>query len=973
MATYLQGVTDLLKRVSGLDLSLQQNVSQAMQVFKPYYENNYLMKDVAWTKNYNSTMSRAMSLQNSKDKDVRQQYWPTGIEELKYRKEDFRNEKLENILNYDNVTYTPYVNAVQTYYDLADKLEISREYTAPENGYMVRRKNGELILPTLQQTFLAEYSGNPGIQKVYATEAYVRRKRDIQERSQKFNGDVAAAEKDYLQEKFKFLKDYSAKAYENASENVTVTQNKKANVEKDIESGDVNFAQNPYLAELERALGSYNDTKNNAKQVNDAVNGGSRTPNTTGPTNTFDELNLENLDLARLTVDSGIGSFLAEQDIMQAASNYSHRGEIYDVTGADPYAMKQLEFQNSLKLKQLDWQHDAEMKALERQDKATEAFNKYKIDNKLSIYDANGNIIDNPLLFNRRPLNKKTGNTDPTIVDVLKDNWTDLKGQAKTLMGDTGYIPTFLGTIQNLKNELTNEELNDMMSHVLKTPTLKNKVSGKTGKEKWESFWSYYSNNKDEVGTDLIMSTAIFKMRNKFENGYALKNAGNNLVMNYFTANNGQHIMGAEKMREYYQQFNDIKKVNNDRINNALMLTLKDTKYSDQSKKEIINLYRDKFLTGKIDEDQFDELVDKYIINRRKEKRIDKSNVDYVGIAHKTEKGGNPDFDFNLNNLARSSPGAGAIQRTHERLEVPELGKLNAAYHSIISNASPETGLLSTSGTTMKGGQAAYSSTPSVYTTKLDVFGTPGSQAFFQAFDDIRRINFKQSGYEISTHGVDKSDNKLDVGDYTKIKNLITQLSYTSRGKDAPYIDIIAHKIANEDKTKSAIQIKIPRDILEKHLKGDDGEVDAALVNQIDQNGVTFIANKNDWNVDMLKSMDYTPLQAILNAKTSVSYHHPYNAGGYEIEKLEGNDYRFKQTLYAMDENGRKVKIDAGTPTFPYGNYIDAARDDVFAKIQMQNQLNLEQYRKFHANGQTDKMLTAEKEFKLNRSDFGFK
>ncbi len=119
--------------------------------------------------------------------------------------------------------------------------------------------------------------------------------------------------------------------------------------------------------------------------------------------------------------------------------------------------------------------------------------------------------------------------------------------------------------------------------------------------------------------------------------------------------------------------------------------------------------------------------------------------------------------------------------------------------------------------------------------------------------------------------------------------------------------------------------------------------------------------------------MDYTPLQAILNAKTSVSYHHPYNAGGYEIEKLEGNDYRFKQTLYAMDENGRKVKIDAGTPTFPYGNYIDAARDDVFAKIQMQNQLNLEQYRKFHANGQTDKMLTAEKEFKLNRSDFGFK
>ena len=119
--------------------------------------------------------------------------------------------------------------------------------------------------------------------------------------------------------------------------------------------------------------------------------------------------------------------------------------------------------------------------------------------------------------------------------------------------------------------------------------------------------------------------------------------------------------------------------------------------------------------------------------------------------------------------------------------------------------------------------------------------------------------------------------------------------------------------------------------------------------------------------------MSYTPLQAILNAKRTVTYNHQYNAGGYEIEQLENNDYRVKQSLYAMDENGRKVKVDMGTPTFPYGNNIDAARDSIFAQIQMQNALNLDQYRKFHANGQTDKMRTAEKEFKLNRSDFGFK
>ncbi len=34
-----------LKRVSGLDLSLEQNVNQATQVFKPFYEDKNLMKD----------------------------------------------------------------------------------------------------------------------------------------------------------------------------------------------------------------------------------------------------------------------------------------------------------------------------------------------------------------------------------------------------------------------------------------------------------------------------------------------------------------------------------------------------------------------------------------------------------------------------------------------------------------------------------------------------------------------------------------------------------------------------------------------------------------------------------------------------------------------------------------------------------------------------------------------------------------
>ena len=57
-------------RLAGLDLSLQQNVSQATQVFKPFYEDKALMKDMAWTKNYNGQVGKAQALQGSADEKI---------------------------------------------------------------------------------------------------------------------------------------------------------------------------------------------------------------------------------------------------------------------------------------------------------------------------------------------------------------------------------------------------------------------------------------------------------------------------------------------------------------------------------------------------------------------------------------------------------------------------------------------------------------------------------------------------------------------------------------------------------------------------------------------------------------------------------------------------------------------------------------------------------------------------------------
>lgn len=88
---YIKNAEFNLQRVSQLDLSLEQNANQALQVFKPFYEDKNLIKDMVWTKNYNSEMSRAEALKGSSDPERNKQYWSTGVAAMQFLKEEFKN------------------------------------------------------------------------------------------------------------------------------------------------------------------------------------------------------------------------------------------------------------------------------------------------------------------------------------------------------------------------------------------------------------------------------------------------------------------------------------------------------------------------------------------------------------------------------------------------------------------------------------------------------------------------------------------------------------------------------------------------------------------------------------------------------------------------------------------------------------------------------------------------------------------
>lgn len=83
---FFKAAEENIKKISSLDLSLPQNVDVASSVFKPFYEDRNMVKDMVWTKQYNNQLNDALSFRDSQDKELRKQYWDKGVRALQYQK-----------------------------------------------------------------------------------------------------------------------------------------------------------------------------------------------------------------------------------------------------------------------------------------------------------------------------------------------------------------------------------------------------------------------------------------------------------------------------------------------------------------------------------------------------------------------------------------------------------------------------------------------------------------------------------------------------------------------------------------------------------------------------------------------------------------------------------------------------------------------------------------------------------------------
>lgn len=200
---YLKTISESLKASSGLDFSLDQNVHNATRLFEPINNDPYLVKDIAYTKNLSTEMSKAQRLKSSSNPEDRKQYWAEGIKALQYQAEEFKSASKDETLGMSAPKYVPNMDLLA----MADKLykdgKISVKKDVVKGGYIWTMKNGDIVYPVTQTMVSTMFAQDPAIKEMFKTQAYVKRKDYIKQHAAEFGGDESKAEAAYMEQVLK--------------------------------------------------------------------------------------------------------------------------------------------------------------------------------------------------------------------------------------------------------------------------------------------------------------------------------------------------------------------------------------------------------------------------------------------------------------------------------------------------------------------------------------------------------------------------------------------------------------------------------------------------------------------------------------------------------------------------------------------------------------------------------------------------
>ena len=173
---YAENLAPQIEKISGLDLSLQQNADAAQGVFAPFYEDDLIVSDIVHTAQYRKQSEYANRLLESGTAEGADRYSESGIASLNYKMDDFINASPEKAIAMAAPNYVDGVNLFKMSEDILSEMDLSMEMdmgVTADGKYMIRQKNGALITGAVEEVLKQTLLKDPRVIAAYADDAFV--------------------------------------------------------------------------------------------------------------------------------------------------------------------------------------------------------------------------------------------------------------------------------------------------------------------------------------------------------------------------------------------------------------------------------------------------------------------------------------------------------------------------------------------------------------------------------------------------------------------------------------------------------------------------------------------------------------------------------------------------------------------------------------------------------------------------------
>jgi hypothetical protein len=381
---FFKMVDNDIQRISGLDLSLAQNKDAALNIFKPLYEDKYLAKDMAWTKNLQNKAGYAERLKYCADPEKcgGVSYSSEGVEYLGYQRERFKNSSMDDSLNFDNPTYAGDPGLQAKALKFAKDMGYDLKTVSWSNGgfYKIERTNdltgtvGQTFLESMTQAFMGIFGNDGKVTDFYNQKASLNRERTIRTIAPNFNNDLNAAEDYYNQEMIKLVGPNIKNLKQGSDKLLSDSQNVIKVVEQKVKKngrvpGDV--IDNVYVD----AQGNLKIAEANSKVVDGVYNDYVNTSNTTSDRKFLSK-----------TVDRLYSNNLLNIDFHNIATQYANLNyeEKYDV---DQYRLAMYNDQLARGRMQIDFNNSLLKSEFDSKLRLKEIQKKFELDNGITEDD----------------------------------------------------------------------------------------------------------------------------------------------------------------------------------------------------------------------------------------------------------------------------------------------------------------------------------------------------------------------------------------------------------------------------------------------------------------------------------------------------------------------------------------------------------------------------------------------------------